>query len=301
MLRFKLRTLLLTTAITAAVIGYYGHRIPTLSKAGEAYEKLALHWAVGSNQTIAQNSFRKFIDWPARKFLENEGDTIAWDVADSTSSLWLREIGNENSLEGLEHFRKLTQLELNPRASGIEIDGDEFKYIAKLKRLDKLFIEDCHVSAEGLTHLQELELSHLKCGSRRWGNNELDEIGKLTSLRELSIYCSAFHANRIQNLKELKALSVCVSSLGSLDGIEKLTKLESILLWGFVSDAHLAALKNVKGLKQVTFQNTPFEGDCIEKLLEFPALEKVKFVDCWPNIQKLEAAGITVEQAVPKY
>ena len=102
-------------------------------------------------------------------------------------------------------------------------------------------------------------------------------------------------------MKELKALSVCVSSLGSLDGIEKLTKLESILLWGFVSDAHLAALKNVKGLKQVAFQNTPFEGDCIEKLLEFPALEKVKFVDCWPNIQKLEAAGITVEQAVPKY
>ena len=149
MIRFKLRTLLLVTAIIAAVVGFYGHRISTLTRGSRAYEQLAKRWVVEIHQTPygwketdypQKSNFQKFIDWPVRKLLENDRNTTAWDLTDNnTYSMWLfDEAGkNKKSLEGLEHFHNITELKIDSAIdSAIEIDDDEFSRIAKLKNLN---------------------------------------------------------------------------------------------------------------------------------------------------------------------
>ena len=316
MMRFKLRTLLLVTALAAATAGYYGKRISKLSQDSKACEKLAKHWMVQINQiapgqntkTFPEKSkFKNFIDVPVRKFLETESDTFAWDAAEYAYSLWLHEGLKEaqtKSLDGLERFQsaKTLRLHFDPAiSSGLVIEANEFRHIAKLKNLDELLIRDCHVSARGLSHLQALDLKHLECGNEEWSAAELDEIGKLKSLQTLSINCNRFDAQRIENLNQLTDLSVHLSASASLRGIEKLPNLERLLVWGAVTSSHFSQLKSASGLKHITFQDAFLSKGCIECLLELESLESVKFVESWPTLQELKDAGIKVEKAVTKF
>lgn len=312
MIRYKLRTLLLTTALVAATAGYFGKRVSDLSRNREACEKLGEYWLVNINQTLdgqltkvhPQNSkFRNFIDWPARKFLDDDGSSFALYAAENAHSLWLYETKpKKKSLEGLERFQSINTLRLLDLTSKseIEIEGDEFRHIAKLKNLEALVIRDCHVNANGLAHLQSMELENLVCGSKRWTTSELDEIGKIKSLRKLSIDCRCFDVERIQGLKELTELSVHLTPSSSIRGIEKLTNLDTLLIWGWATTKHFSELKHASNLKQITFRDAFLSEGCIEYLLAMEGLESVNFIESWPNLERLEDSGLKVKKSAGK-
>ena len=311
-IRFRLKTLLVLIVVSALIAGYYGRRISLLGKEKQAVEQLSEDWKVRVNRVHMNDGLRymeksriqNLIDWPINRWLGSSSKgNVKLAETDHALSLWLYEPGSReaNSLAGLEHFTQLQELKLydSPSLSyGVFVDDDEFQQIGKLEKLERLLMIRCRVGAQGLAHLSRLKLKHLRCGSGDWGQEELHEINKLTSLEELYVYCPAFDINYLANLTKLEKLEIYIREDAQLDGEEKLTSLASMKLRGFVFRDHIISLQKALRLESLEFMDFRLEDGCIDELLGLPSLKKIHFKYgegiSQPNRQKLEAAGIKV-------
>lgn len=189
-----------------------------------------------------------------------------------------------------------------------EISDDNLKHLAGLKSLKRLDLSSTKVTDAGLVHLRNLSsLERLSLGSSDisgkgfssiadttsiktlWLNHSditdegLKHIAKLKSLERLVLVNTAIsdtgieHISRLKTLKELNLSASGVSKMklsgAALSHIAKLTSLESLELPGGITDADLAKLEGLTGLKRLDIGRMQLTGAGIQTLKEFKSLE----------------------------
>jgi peroxiredoxin/Leucine-rich repeat (LRR) protein len=208
---------------------------------------------------------------------------------------------------GLVHLSGLKSLEALCLGR-TEISDDSLKHVARLKSLKMLDLSSTKVTDAGLVHLRNLSsLERLSLGSTGisgkgfssiadttsintlWLNHSditdegLKHIAKLKSLERLFLVNAAIsdtgieHISRLKALKELNLSTFGVSKMklsgAALSHMAKLTSLESLELPGGITDADLAKLEGLTGLKRLDIGHMQLTGVGIQTLKEFKLLE----------------------------
>lgn len=208
---------------------------------------------------------------------------------------------------GLLHLSGLKSLEAL-HLGRTEISDDSLKHVARLKSLKRLVLSSTKVTDAGLVHLRNLSsLERLSLESAGisgkgfssladttsintlWLNRSditdegLKHIAKLKSLERLFLVNTAIsdtgieHISRLKALKELNLGTSGVSKMklsgAALSHMAKLTSLEKLDLPGGITDADLAKLEGLTGLKRLDIGRMQLTGAGIQTLKEFKSLE----------------------------
>jgi len=212
---------------------------------------------------------------------------------------------------GLLHLSGLKSLEAL-HLNRTEISDDSLKHLAGLKSLKRLVLSSTKVTDAGLVHLRNLSsLERLSLESTGisgkgfssiadttsintlWLNHSditdegLKHIAKLKSLERLFLVNTAIsdtgieHISRLKALKELNLGTSGVSKMklsgAALSHMAKLTSLESLRLPDGITDADLAKLEGLTGLKRLDIGRMQLTGAGIQTLKEFKSLVYLQF------------------------
>ena len=207
---------------------------------------------------------------------------------------------------GLLHLSGLKSLEA-VRLGRTEISDDSLKHLAGFKSLKRIGLRGAKVTDAGLVHLRNLSslerislestgisgkgfssLADTTSINTLWLSNSditdegLKHIAKLKSLERLFLINTAIsdtgieHISRLKALKELNLGTSGVSRMklsgAALSHIAKLTSLESLRLPDGITDADLAKLEGLTGLKRLDIGCIQLTGAGIQTLKEFKSL-----------------------------
>ena len=297
--RFSLKKLLVAVTLFAILAGYYGNRIVALNEEREALVELDEYWAVTVNREGAQADeswLKQTLDWPIRKIL---GPAPKMDLPyRSTDRAVVLELyassrdahGEPRSLKGIEKFTKLQRLRLyrySAITSRIVIRDEELRRIAGLRNLRKLEIPSSTITANGILHLKDLQLTELSAGSQDWDVAEFQAISKIQSLEQLHLSSRVCVLEPLAELPKLKNLSIYADQLTDLTSLSRFPALETLYIHGQFSAeqiSNLSGAKELKKLKLISWGMEDSEDSIVETIIQIPKLEQVEFG--WNSISK---------------
>ena len=235
--------------------------------------------------------------------LGNTGVTDAGLVhlKDLTELADLRFAGAPITDQGLAQLAHLTKLKaLLITESRITDNG--LAHLKEMKQLKQLWVDDSTITGAGLAQLQGLDITQLSLSRTKITDDGLAHLKGMRSLTELflgdlSVTGAGFvhlHGLPITTL-HLGRSAVNDAGLKNLAGLKKL---ESISFWNTksITDAGLAALKDVSTLKTVGLDATPITDAALPHLKALTGLTLL-------NVQntKMTAGGVAeLAKALPK-
>ena len=201
LLQFRLRTVLLLTAVVAIWLGWWLHSgrqqreaVAELRKAGaliyydfqsQGHDR-PLYWPVWLVNWLGVDCFADVgtVSFTAARVT----DADLAQVNGFTSLQDLHLGGTQVTDAGLEHLKELTSLQLL-WLEDMQVTDAGLEHVKGLTSLQSLFLKDTHVTDVGLEHLKNLtSLQGLYLEDTEVTDAGLEHLKDLTSLQELFLY-----------------------------------------------------------------------------------------------------------------
>ncbi|QSX05939.1 leucine-rich repeat domain-containing protein [Sedimentibacter sp. zth1] len=197
-----------------------------------------------------------------------------------------------NLLSSCKNLKKLTLNDCN-------VTDDFINEITDLRNIEELSIFGVANSSNSFGIVDLSNLSHLKNLKKLCiGKNHVN-IGKLSSLEELTTFYKEFLNEDLSGLVNLRTLDVSFSEdLESIDFIKEVTNLEKIRLYGtsIKNINNITSLKKIKELEiksgnicKINLNNQLLKLDRLT--ISRNCLEDIDFISMCPNITYLDLSG----------
>jgi len=200
----------------------------------------------------------------------------------------------------LEDVAHLTGLEVLAIAWCEGLTGEGLKYVGNLNKLKYLYLPG-HIPSDNLAHLQGIPSLHfLHMGGPMITDDKMVHIGKLTSLRELSlVQCDVGRGlEHLKNLRSLEYLNLRGDSdyyidegLAHLAGLAELRQLD-IRQTG-LSDAGLAHIGKMTNLEDLNIADCAITNVGMAHLVGLRRLKKLDISSNPVDLSKVNDIGLT--------
>ena len=277
-LQFRIRTMLLLTAVVAVWIGLHCQAAKQQRESRAAMERLG-GWVYYDYQFPGGN-FSASATSPVPQWLR---DALGEDFFHSVVEVNLvyndrvpQRLDNaqvsDEALRYLGAFPKLRNLLLK----GTQATDEGLRHVGQLNRLETLYMWDATaVSDAGIAHLRGLKrLRTIHCNRSKITDESLRILATLPALEELSLQENRFTnagLEHLQAMHRLRRLWVGLGASGITDDgmvyLQGLTQLEQLdLQKSQVTSAGLARLKGLKRLKVIFAEGTKVDDrHCLEQ------------------------------------
>ena len=214
------------------------------------------------NTRIRAIGLQLLSELPRLEFVDLSGTSV-----DDNAIAHLTELGDTRTLDlsvtevtaaGVTHLQRLTRLRTLV-VNGRMVNDDWLRALRKLVELEELHVADAELSDDVLGHLAVLKnLRGLNLGGTLVTGEGLEQLDQL---RLLSLY----------------GTMVTDSGIASVQGLRHLLALD-LEFCGTLSNAGLAHLKKLRGLRalsirQTGFEKTPFTGEALQQISGLDGLE----------------------------
>ena len=307
-MRFKIRSLLITTALIAVLIAIFTKPYLDSTTESTALERMEKEWALlvddaaflGNKESLRRADH--WTEWPARKLF---GDQSMSRIRK------LRIVGPKNkrpTFKDLAAFDYVTHCEFNyHRQQTYQLDSEACRYIGQIKNLQDLVLGPTLV--DGLVHLRNLPLKRLICGGPDWTQAEFDAIGSIQSLEMIQLSTNRFEPANLaafSNLNNLKHLVLTTgynedASVGTIQGLSEIASLPSLrnlTLFGRYGAGEIKTLTSMSQLTSISLRGASFHQTEIQNLRHIENLKYASFGHMDISVESydiLDAAGIEVE------
>lgn len=261
--QFRLRTLLIATALIAIVLAWY--------TSGPQRQRRAVA-AIRSFDGYVQFDYRRnqyvprpLLDWVGEEyFAEVTGVSYEWNRVDDSALEPLEDLRSLQNLVlsespltdvGLARLERLSSLQtLNLR--GTPISDASLEHLQHLKNLQELYLSETKITDAGLVHLAAMpQLRGLYLRGTLITDAGVQQLGRLSQLRTLDLSDTKITDAGLQYVRSLTALrqldltGTNISDAGMAD-LEALTNLQSFDVFGTRVTA--AQIQSIKGAKHVS-------------------------------------------------
>lgn len=304
-MRFKIRTLLIATALMAILIAFFAKPYLDSTAESRALARMEKDWellldsaAFLGDRKSPPRTFH-WSQWPARKLFGDESLTRVQK---------LRVVAQENegaSFEELAAFDCVTHCEFNySRYHPYQLDSEACRYIGQMESLQNLVLGPTLV--EGLDHFRQLPLRKLSCGGPDWAQAEFDAIGAIETLEMIQLRTNRFEPANLAAFSNLKNLERAVltadgdeyGTIKGLSEIASLVKLRHLTLRGILGEDELKTLASMHQLVSIHLQGGGWSQPQIQELRNIENLNYAEFGHMEISVETydvLVAAGIEVE------
>ena len=205
--KFKIRSLLLITAVIGGVLAFYVHRVQRQRQAVSRISDLG-----GSVKYDYQKASRDHAN-------------VFDPKATAPGPGWLRQA------VGKEFFQDVVMIDL----AGKPVTDEDLKELKKLPKLENLNLSNTRVTSAGLVHLAELKnLKELYLWNTQVDDDGLRHLAKLTRLQSLLLDGTRVTDAGLKHLEGLKELDEWLGLVGTgvtdagLVHLKGLTKLQQV-------------------------------------------------------------------------
>lgn len=258
-IRFKLRTLLIATAIIAAVFGFMINQVMNVSRERSALEKLESEWDLRIDNDnpflmVEQGWIEQSSDWAVQKLSGIKPRRRCRQL--ELTSKTMDSITLMGQLRKLKHVKRLS---LRFRRQGYfssltapSIESNEYRHIRKMRGLQELMI-DYPISDSVVQELKSMKLTKLELKAEKWTQASFDAIGDMRTLRSLHLKADRFsteNLNAIGKLNSLEALTLWTNDgyvIKRSPGKPSFRKFESPLNFESICDLPNLTWLNING------------------------------------------------------
>ena len=276
--RFKLRTLLIATAILGVFFGFLTSFLVRVHTAAQIVAKLEAQggylqydWQIGnSDPKKSPNGWA-----PLRWIFGNDAFSSVVSVDFEPQSSKRFDLAQLHDLPELEYVtlrgQILTKLDVNQ--------------LATIKKLRDLRLHDADVTADGLACFSSMQnLTSLVLDGTTISDSTLQALDKLPALQYLSLYQTNITSQGlkyISGISSLKRLLINTDPAVGADGLEaisRLTGLEELELPSVTDETGLKHLRRLTNLRYLSLGKTPISAASLDDLRDLKNLEKLLVV-----------------------
>jgi Leucine-rich repeat (LRR) protein len=202
----------------------------------------------------------------------------------------------DDRLESLDFLHGYSFLEKLDITSASDYD---FSFLQGLTKLKKLSISTEGSNEINLANLQDLQYLSIKWRKKIIG---LENCTKLSSLTLVEF--KEKDLQKITSVKSLVELRIKTGTIESLEGVDKLTNLQSLNIGNCKKLQTIKTISNLPKLKELYLDACPNIKD-YEEVTDLPSLETLSLIDCgkvqslkfierYPSLEKLSLLGNTI-------
>ncbi len=220
------------------------------------------------------------VGFPPR--IASDDDLAVIARIDTVVDMWL--VDSQVTDAGLRRLQPQKNL-LSLQLDGTEVTDAGLKHLAGLPHLQALYIARNHVTGAGLADLHDSPLERLIIGTEV-NDAGLEAIGKIATLRELSLWgpeVTDTGVAHLRGLKELESLGITASKLtnDSLKEIGQLKKLAGLNLnRAAISDDGLKHLAGLKALRRLGLDATSVTDKGLAALEPLKSIYELALINC---------------------
>lgn len=187
---------------------------------------------------------------------------------------------NRVTIKGIEALSKCPKLSFL-KVWGDTIDNDCMPFVAKMKSLRVLGLNDTNVTDEGIKQLAELDLREIHLFRTSIGDESLRVISQMPNVVTLNLRDTRISDQGIEyltNLKNLRKLDLSECNSPGITDVSgahfaKLANLNQLNLWSTkITDAALQPVSQLKNLTWLNLDNTQVTDEGVTILEQMPQL-----------------------------